>query len=218
MSENKEKNVGRITTPKFRASFANVFEPKANLQGKLKFSVVMLFEKSVIKEGSLKDLQRIVKQAALDKWGEIPAGLILPFKDGDTKDYEGYKDKIFAQAASEYSPAIVDTGDMNNNIKPQAILDKTEFYSGCYARASVTAYAWENMGRKGVSIGLQNLQKLGDGEPFSGRGNPEDDFDPIVPEDIGVADTGDLFGDMEDGEGIDFKSKSKDGSIGVEGL
>ncbi len=213
MSEEKDQR--KITTPKFRVSFVQVFEPKPNMQGKPTYSVVMLFDNKIVKEGGLNDLIKIIKLAATEKWGEVPKEVLdlsedfCPLNKGDKKEYEGYKNTIYVRAASQFPPAVVDTGDLANSIKPQAILNASEFYSGCYARASVTAYAWENKyKKKGVSIGLQNLQKLGDGEPFSGRGNPEDDFDPIVPEEVGVADTENLFGDLS----------SKNAEPGVEGL
>ena len=42
-----------------------------------------------------------------------------------------------------------------------------------------TAYGYDKAGNKGVAFGLQNLQKLGDGERFSGRTAAEDDFDSV---------------------------------------
>jgi hypothetical protein len=53
------------------------------------------------------------------------------------------------------------------------------FFSGCYARASLVAFAYDKMGNKGVSFALQNIQKTRDGEPFSGRKKAEDEFDAI---------------------------------------
>jgi hypothetical protein len=56
------------------------------------------------------------------------------------------------------------------------ILDSTEFYSGCYGRASINFFAYNTAGNRGIGCGLNNLQKLDDGEPLSGRSRPEDDF------------------------------------------
>ncbi len=194
----------KVTTPEFRASFVTAFEPKAYKGGNPKYSIVMLFDKTLAKQGKLNDLQNLIKTTAIEKWGEIPPEVTkigseyCPFKDGNEKDYEGYENTYTVTASSLYPPAIVDTGDANKGIKPQAIIDPKEFYSGCYARASVIAFTWESKGQRGVSLGLQNIQKLADGEPFSGRGNPEADFDPIIPEKVEVADTNDLFGDMSE--------------------
>ncbi len=196
----KDEKVTKVTTPKFRVSFPAVFAPKSYKGGKLTYSIVMLFDKKLVAEGKLNDLQNLIKASALDKWGEVPPSVIemdedtCPFNDGDKKSYDGYEGTYHVRAASMYKPAVVDTGDARKGIEPQAILDEQEIYAGCYARASVTAFTWEAMGRKGVSFGLQNIQKLADGEPFSGRGDPTADFDPIVPEEIEVANTEDLFG------------------------
>ncbi len=194
-----KKEVLKVTTPKFRVSFPAVFEPKSYKGGKALYSIVMLFDKKLVAEGKLKDLQNLIKATAMAKWGEVPPEVLdmkeefCPFNNGDLKTYDGYAGTYHARAASMYEPAVVDTGNANKGIAPQAILDAKEIYAGCYARASVTAFAWEGK-KRGVSFGLQNIQKLADGEPFSGRGDPTADFDPIVPEEIEVADTDDLFG------------------------
>jgi hypothetical protein len=40
-------------------------------------------------------------------------------------------------------------------------------------------YAYNANGNKGIACGLQNLQKLEDGEPLGGRSRAEDDFTAI---------------------------------------
>ncbi len=202
----KDDALTKVTTPRFRASFVTVFEPKIYKGGAPKYSIVMLFDKNKISE--LKDLVKLVESAAIERWGEVPAEVkynpkedseYSPFKNGDSdkkSGYDGYAGTIYATASSLYPPAVVDTGDSRKDISPQVILDPKELYSGCYARASVICFTWESKGFKGVSFGLQNIQKLADGEAFSGRGNPEADFDPIAPETIEVADTKDLFAEM----------------------
>lgn len=207
MKKEADEKLLKVTTPKFRVSFPAVLKAKAYKGGNPVFSVVMLFDKKLAAQGKLKDMQSLIKATAISKWNEIPTGVLdmsqdtCPFSDGDNKTYEGYEGTYTARAASQYAPAIIDTGNASKNIDPQAILDAEEFYAGCYARASITAFTWENMGRRGVSFGLQNLQKLADGEPFSGRGDPLQDFDPIVPEEVEVADTEDLFAGTEKDEG-----------------
>jgi hypothetical protein len=42
--------------------------------------------------------------------------------------------------------------------------------------ASVNFYAFNSNGNRGVACGLNNIQKLRDGEPLGGRSRPEDDF------------------------------------------
>ena len=58
----------------------------------------------------------------------------------------------------------------------QPILDTSELYSGIYGRASINFYAFNSNGNKGIACGLNNLQKLRDGEPLGGKSRAEDDF------------------------------------------
>lgn len=95
----------------------------------------------------------------------------------DRADDEAYKDSYFINANSKDKPGIVD-----KQVKP--ILDPGEFYSGCYGRASITFYAFNQNGNKGIACGLQNLQKLADGEPLSGRSRAEDDFTTVDEDDF----------------------------------
>ena len=46
----------------------------------------------------------------------------------------------------------------------------------CYGRASITFYAFNSNGNKGIACGLNNLQKIRDGEPLDGHTRAEDDF------------------------------------------
>ena len=55
------------------------------------------------------------------------------------------------------------------------IEDREAFYPGCYARASVTAYAYDNVS-KGVAFGLSNLMFVKDGERLDSRTDPTEDF------------------------------------------
>lgn len=170
--ETKKKN-NQIVTPKFRVSFPAVFQPRAAVEGQeKKYSITMLFPKTA----DLTALRQLVAEAIAGKWGadkaKWPKGLRLPFRDGAEKDYDGYQDTTFCSATSKLKPGVVDS-------QVQPILEPSEFYGGCYARATITAYAYDVSGNKGVALGLRNIQKLEDGEPFSGGSKPEQDFDAI---------------------------------------
>ncbi len=64
----------------------------------------------------------------------------------------------------------------------QPIIDPTDYYAGCWSIASVNAYAYDTKGNRGVSFGLVNLQKVGDGDPLGNRAKAEHDFSPIETE------------------------------------
>ena len=55
-------------------------------------------------------------------------------------------------------------------------MSKSDFYSGCYGRASIVFFAYNTNGNKGVGCGLNNIQKLEDGQPLSGRSTAVEDF------------------------------------------
>jgi hypothetical protein len=63
------------------------------------------------------------------------------------------------------------------------ILDQADLYSGCYVRASINLYPFNKNGNKGIGAGLNNIQKLADGEPLGGRSRAEDDFEAVAEKD-----------------------------------
>lgn len=168
---------------KVRFSYASVFQPKAAMDGgEPKYSVVLLIPKTDVKlvEEIKKEIEA-AKQAGKDKWqGKVPSNIKTPLRDGDEErsDKEEFKGMYFISATSKMKPQIVD-----RSLQP--IVDPTEFYSGCYGRASVNFYAYSVNGNRGVACGLGNLQKLEDGSSFSGRKRAEDEFTAFASDDDG---------------------------------
>lgn len=167
-----------ITGPDTRWSYANVWEAKSINGGAPKFSVSLIIPKS--------DTRTVEKiKAAIEaayKEGEsklkgngrsVPAlsAIKNPLRDGDTErpDDEAYANSYFINANSATAPGIVGA-----NCSP--ILERSEVYSGVYGRASISFYAFNSNGNKGIACGLNNLQKIRDGEPLGGRTRAEDDF------------------------------------------
>ncbi len=175
------ENITKVVTGKVRFSYLNAFEPRSINGGDEKFSVSLIIPKSDKK--TLAEIKGAIEQAKKDGTtkfgGNAPANLKLPLRDGDVDraDDEAYKDSYFVNANSKDRPGVVD-----KNVK--AILDPTELYSGCYGRASIVFYAFNQNGNKGIACGLQNLQKLSDGEPLSGRSRAEDDFSTADDDDF----------------------------------
>ena len=178
-----KKDMKKVTTPKFRVAFASVFNARSQehedgTEGKPKYSLVMIFDE----DADLAKMLKLAKQVAKDKWGDkIPrSARVNPFRDGGEKEdegVEGFEEGMqFATASTFFRPGIVD-----KDLEP--ILDQDEFYSGCYARATISAYAYEVKGNKGVAFGLLNIQKLKDGDSLSGRTSAEDDFDAADDDD-----------------------------------
>lgn len=174
----------KLVTGKVRLSYANIWNPKADQQGVDKYSVSLIIPKSdkatIAKYNAC---IAAVKATGAAKWGgKIPPMLKTPLRDGDVErpDDEAYAGCYFMNANSNNKPGIVDA-----NVNP--ILDQSEVYSGCYARVSVNFYAFNTAGSKGIGCGLNNIQKLADGESLGGApSKAEDDFEAL--EDDGMLD------------------------------
>lgn len=163
----------KVITGKVRFSYANVWEPKSINGGDPKYSVSLIIPKAdKATLNKVKEAIEAAKKEGISKLGgSIPDNLKMPLRDGDVDrvEEESYKDSYFINANSSTKPGIVD-----KNV--QTITDKSEFYSGCYGRASITFYAYNVDGNKGIACGLENLQKLEDGEALGGHSRAEDDF------------------------------------------
>lgn len=171
----------KVVTGKVRFSYVRVFEPWAGDDGQEpKYSVCVLIPKS--DKETLRKIKAAIeaaKTAGASKWGgKIPPNLKTPLRDGDEErpDQEEFRGCYFLNANSRTKPGVVDA-----QLNP--ILDSTELYSGCYGRVSVNFYAFNTAGNKGIACGLNNLQKLADGDYLGGRSRPEDDFGPVSVED-----------------------------------
>ena len=156
----------KVVTGEVRFSYVNVFEPKSINGSDEKYSVSLLIDKRDTK--TIETIERAIeaaKQAGVAKFGgKIPPVLKLPLRDGDTEtpDDENYAGKMFVNANCKTKPGLIEKNGME-------IIDTTEFYSGCYGKASVTFYAFNSNGNKGIACGLNNIMKTRDGEPLGGR-------------------------------------------------
>ena len=175
-----------ITGPDTRWSYANVWEPKAIDGGTPKYSVSLIIPKS--------DTRTVAKiRAAIEaayKEGEaklkgsgrsVPplAAIRNPLRDGDIErpDDPAYANAYFINANSAPAPGIVDA-DRN------PVLTRSSVYSGVYGRASINLYAFNSNGNKGIACGLNNLQKIRDGEPLGGKSSAASDFATDVDDDF----------------------------------
>ena len=168
----------KVITGEVRFSYVTVFTPSAMNEGEEpKYSVSIIIPKSdkdtLDKINKAIEAAKEVDKAKLaDKSGKVPANLRTPLRDGDLDrpDSPEYAGCYFINANSSRKPGIVDA-----NLEP--IMSQDEFYSGCYGRASINFYGYNFNGvSKGIGCGLNNLQKLRDGERFGGGSSAADDF------------------------------------------
>lgn len=182
-----------VLTPMFRASYAHLFKPQTNDEGKEVYSVVMVFEP----DEDLSELKKLAKRAKIAKFGKDFKGKVKsPFRKGTEEEFDleknpVYRDKVIVSARSYgEQPSIVDT-------KRQPIIDSKEVYSGSYGIAYISAYAYEFKGNRGVSFGLEHYMKVKDGEPLISRVPVGEAFAAAeIPDDIDLEE--DDFDDFDD--------------------
>jgi hypothetical protein len=186
----------KLLTPPFRVSFPDVFVKRV-FQGQsednARYSCAALFSGFEVSNG-----RTVIKAPASwsprdqEKWNAIISACNkvaieafkkpmkeldraiykLPFHRGEEKEYTGYGPGVvyFTMSAKNRRPEIITKDGL-----PITQGGPEEFYAGCYARASVTPFAFNNKG-KGIALGLNNLQKLGDGPRLDAFSSAEDDF------------------------------------------
>ena len=155
-----------------RFSYVNVFEPRENQSGKMKYSASLLIPKKYKKQ--IKAIQ-----AKIDEANERGLELLWNNKqpkfkndvlrDGDEEypDKPEYEDMMFisAKADLKHQPKVVD-GSL------QEVMDEDDFASGDYGRASIDFFPYhqKESNQKGISAALGNIQVYAKGERFGGGG------------------------------------------------
>lgn len=187
MKNNNANNPMKVITgPETRWSYANVWEAKSINGSTPKFSVSLIIPKS--DTHTIAKIKTAIEAAYHDGESKLKgnsksptplSAIKLPLRDGDIErpDDPAYANTYFINANSTSAPGIVDA-----NCNP--ILTRSEVYSGVYGRASINFYAFNSNGNKGIACGLNNLQKVRDGEPLGGRARAEDDFESEYDEDF----------------------------------
>jgi len=157
-----------VKTPEARLSFPNLL--KTDKKGK--FSASLLFKKGQ----NLDVLKDAVNALLNEKFGDKskwPKGLRMPFRDQGEKDFPGYEEgAVFINARANRRPLVIDA-------QRNDILEEVELYAGAYVYASLTPFYYEAEGNKGVSFGLNAVQKIRDGEPLGGRPDVRGDFEVL---------------------------------------
>ncbi len=175
-----------ITGPRTRWSYANIWEPKSINGGAPKYSVSLIIPKDDIE--TVDKIKAAIKAAYAEGEGKLKGNgksvppltaIKNPLRDGDAErpDDEAYANSYFVNANSPTAPQVV-------NAQVQPITDHSEVYSGVYGRASISFYAFNSNGNRGIACGLNNLQKISDGEPLGGRATAASDFTTDADDDF----------------------------------
>lgn len=167
-----------VTGPDTCFSYLNAWDPKSINGSTPKYSVSLIIPKD--DEKTVDAIKAAIKAAYHEGEAKLrgngktlpPLSVIkIPLRDGDKErpDDPAYANAYFVNANSPTAPGIVDA-DLN------PIIERSEMYSGVYGRASINFYAFNSNGNRGIACGLNNLQKIRDGEPLGGKSRAEDDF------------------------------------------
>ena len=128
-----------------------------------RWSYANVWEPKSINGGTPKySVSLIIPKSDTKTIAKIEAAIEAAYKEGEANAY-------FVNANATSAPGIMDA-DRN------PILTRSEVYSGVYGRASISFYAFNSSGNKGIACGLNNLQKIRDGEPLGGKASAESDF------------------------------------------
>lgn len=169
----------KIITGKVRVNYPNLFVPKKLEESEeARYSMTILISKSDIE--TMEKINEAIfkaKEKGLSLWGDIPENIKTPLRDGDIEklDNEVYKNHYFINTTSKYKPGIV-------NRQLNEIKDSNEIYPGCYCRVSINFYPFYKNDICGIGCGINNVQKIADGELISINSRPEDDFTIIDDE------------------------------------
>lgn len=169
-----------VTTGKVRLSFCHIWQPMEpqNGQGEAKYSVTILIPKSDQQtlNAIYNEMETVKQQGIVSKWGGVLPPIVKnPLYDGDGMRPSGEpfgeecKGCMVITASSKSQPAVVDL-----NVQP--IINQSEVYSGCYARVSLSFFAYAQNGNKGLGCGLNCIQKIEDGEPLAGGVSAQEAF------------------------------------------
>lgn len=190
--------VQRYVTPVFRLSFPNLFEATAmDENSKPKFGLTAVWTPSKFTESDKKRWKAMMaaldaesKSAFKKAWKDLPGNFKTGVRDGAEKaNLEGFGEGTkFANITTKMRPGVIDAG--KSKIGPEEG-NADDIYPGCYCRATVTVYSYDNKG-KGVALGLMNVQKVADGERLDSRTDAAEDFEDDID---------DAWLEQEDGDG-----------------
>ena len=149
------------------------------MESEPKFSLTAIFHPKNFNPAEKKSWAKLIKgvdevcvATFKKKANMLPKNFKLGLRDGAEKpELNGFtEDCMFANFTSKYKPDIVDIHG------EQVEEEEGRIYAGCIMRASVTPYAYNNVG-KGYALGLNNIQLLKWDTPrIDGRTTASEDF------------------------------------------
>lgn len=190
------KNVtsaGNFTTQTGTLSYPSLLAPKQNRLSKdpkMEFEATIIWGPDVdIKPIKAWALETWTKKWGTDKskWpqrrnesGQMVSALQTPFRlceekrNADGTQPLGYPaGGTWVRCASKFQPGLI-------NKYGQKIIHENEIYAGCQVILEVNCFVWEYAGKHGISLGLLNVMKMGDGPSLGGRAPAEKVFKAFI--------------------------------------
>lgn len=158
-------------SPVGRVSYPSVFQVN-DFDGKRNYQVTLLFDKSA----DLSDMKALATKVAKEKWGDqMPENFRSSFRDGNKKNQPEYEGMTYITFKAQESrrPQVVGP-DLSAIVEQDG-----SFYAGCFAKVSYSCYAYEKKGNVGVAFGLNNVQKVRDGDRLDGGSSADEDFEAL---------------------------------------
>ena len=161
----------RVVLSNVRFSFVNLLSPKAPQSGgDPKYSATILLPKHDLAGKQRLDaaIEAAIQAGIPSKWGGVrPAQPNIPIHDrdglrpgGEPFGPECKWHWVFTASANlNYPPQVV-----GSDLQP--IMNAAEIYSGMYGNVSIRTFPYFAVGKKGVGLGLEAVQKTRDGEPL----------------------------------------------------
>lgn len=190
-----KKKAVAIISPEALGSYVTLVRPRAIEKGKEpKYSINLVLKKKdpeVIK--FIKRLEASFTASMINTLGKalpFSACKHYPIWDGDKPNEDGEVSDItkrcwIVYASSKFKPGAIDK-------RGNKLISEDQLYSGAIYRASLSTWAWKHKtGGKGVSINLDNIMKVRDGDRIGGGRAAESDFENIIDPDAEDDEDGD---------------------------
>lgn len=164
----------KVITGEVRMSFVHLTKPYAFQPGQdEKYSVTCILPKSDVQTKALLDaaIAAAEQLGVANKWNGVKPPIVPnPVWDGDGVKQDGTPFGPECKGCWVFSAsARPDMFSPANNIvgaDGQPIMMASDLYSGMYGRVQIGAFPYASNGKKGIGFGLNNVQKLRDGDPL----------------------------------------------------
>jgi ssDNA-binding protein len=168
-----------IAIPNARLSFPRLWKPKSFQEGQEpRFEATFILDPSNPQHAAtLKKIKDVARTIATEAFaGKIPPDLKIGcLLDGNTKEYDGYKNMIAVPTHNQTRPAVV-----GRRRQPVVEGESEAPYAGCYVNGSITLWVQDNKWGKRINANLRGVQFVRDGDAFGIQPvDAEDEFEAL---------------------------------------